>query len=80
MVAMEELAKENPEIVKKVKDKIRELLKHEDERIRQDVAMLLGDIGDESDREFLEELLKEGGYVEESAREAIDGIERRDQK
>ena len=80
MVAIEELAKENPEIVKKVKDKIRELLKHEDERIRQDVAMLLGDIGDESDREFLEELLKEGGDVEESAREAIDEIERRDQK
>ncbi len=79
MVAIEELAKENPEIVKKVKDKIRMLLKHEDDRIRQDIAMLLGDIGDESDRKILEELLKESKDAEH-LKEAIDEIERRNQK
>ncbi|WP_457548672.1 thioredoxin family protein [Archaeoglobus sp.] len=78
MVAIEELAKEHPEIVKKVKDKIRKLLKHEDERIRQDVAMLIGDIGDDSDKEFLEELLKDDNA--EHLREAIDEIESRNQK
>ncbi len=77
MVVVEELAKKKPDLIIKIKDKIRELLKHEDERIRQDIAMLLGNIGDKSDKAFLKELLREGGDVEESAREAIEEIERK---
>jgi len=74
MVVMEQIAKENPEAIKLAKDVIRNLLKHEDFRIREDVAMLLGSIGDESDVEFLEELLKEEGEVKDSAMEAIEEI------
>ncbi len=77
MVIMEQIAKENPEIVKLAKDIIRRHLKHDDFRIREDVAMLLGSIGDESDVEFLEELLKEKGEVRDSAIEAIEEIKRR---
>lgn len=80
MVAVEEIAKEKPDLVLKIKDKIRKLLRHEDERIRQDIAMLLGEIGDESDKDFLKDLLKEGGDVEESAREAIEEIEKRNNR
>ncbi len=78
MVALEELAKVKPDVIESVKDKIRMLLKHEDERIRQDIAMLLGDIGDSRDKEFLKELIKEGGEVEESAREAMEKIDERE--
>ncbi len=77
MVVMEQIAKENPEIIKLAKDVIRKHLKHEDFRIREDVAMLLGSIGDESDVEFLEELLEEKGEVRDSAMEAIEEIKRR---
>ena len=77
MVVMEQIAKENPEIIKLAKDVIRRHLKHEDFRIREDVAMLLGSIGDESDVEFLEELLEEKGEVRDSAIEAIEEIKRR---
>ncbi len=78
MVVMEQIAKENPETVKLAKDVIRKLLKHEDFRIREDVAMLLGSIGDESDIEFLEELAKdESEEVKDSALEAIEEIRKK---
>lgn len=80
MVAIEDLSKRRPEIVEDVKDEMRNLLDHEDERIRQDVAMLLGDIGDESDMSFLENLLDEKGDVGESAKEALEVIRRRSRK
>jgi predicted nucleotidyltransferase len=80
MVALEEIARENVDLIRNVKNRIRRLLRHEDKRIRQDVAMLLGSIGDEEDKEFLEELLKEEGEIRESAIEAIKEIDKRNQK
>ena len=80
MVALEEIARENIDLIRNVKNRIRSLLRHEDKRIRQDVAMLLGSIGDEEDKEFLEELLKEEGEIRESAIEAIKEIDKRNQK
>ena len=80
MVVVEEIAKEKPELIEKIKSKLRELLKHEDERIRQDIAMLLGNVGDTEDKKFLKELVKEGGDVGESAKEAMEEIDRRNQK
>ncbi len=78
MVVMEQIAKENPDVIKIAKDVIRKLLKHEDFRIREDVAMLLGSIGDESDIEFLEELTKdEREEVKDSALEAIEEIRKK---
>jgi len=77
MVAIEEIAKRNPKAVEGVKCKIRELLRHEDYRIRQDVAMLLGDIGNHEDRVFLEKILKE--RFDESVFEAIEEIKKREQ-
>jgi glutaredoxin len=78
MAILEQLYKENPKIVEPAKDKIRQLLKHEDFRIREDVAMLLGSIGDESDIKFLEELLiEERQEVRDSALEAIEEIKMR---
>jgi thiol-disulfide isomerase/thioredoxin len=80
MVVLEEVFKSNPSIVKAVKDKIRKLLKHDDKRIVQDVAMLLGVIGDEEDIEFLKDLVKAGGEVKLSAEEAIEEIAKRFRK
>ena len=75
MVAIEEIAKENPEIVEGVKGRIRKLLKHDDYRIRQDTAMLLGEIGSYEDLEFIEEILRES--FDESLVEAIEEIKKR---
>ncbi len=80
MVVLEEVFKSNPSIVKAVKDKIRKLLKHDDKRIVQDVAMLLGEIGDEEDIEFLKDLVKAGGEVKLSAEEAMEEIAKRFRK
>ncbi len=78
MVVIEQIAKENPKVIKIAKDVIRKLLKHEDFRIREDIAMLLGSIGDESDIEFLEELAKdESEEVKDSALEAIEEIRKK---
>jgi glutaredoxin len=78
MAILEQLHKENPKIIEPAKDRIRMLLKHEDFRIREDVAMLLGSIGDESDIKFLEELLSEESQeVRDSALEAIEEIKMR---
>jgi thiol-disulfide isomerase/thioredoxin len=80
MVVLEEVFKIIPSIVKAVKDKIRKLLKHDDKRIVQDVAMLLGEIGDEEDIEFLKDLVKAGGEVKLSAEEAMEEIAKRFRK
>ncbi len=81
MVVIEQIAKENPEVIKLAKDVIRNLLKHDDFRIREDVAMLLGSIGDESDVKFLEELLnEEKEEVKDSAMEAIEEIRSKQKK
>jgi len=80
MVVLEEVFKSNPSIVKAVKDKIRKLLKHDDKRIVQDVAMLLGEIGDEEDIKFLKDLVKAGGEVKLSAEEAMEEIAKRFRK
>ncbi len=75
MVVLEQIHRENPDVIKLAKDVIRNHLKHEDFRIREDVAMLLGSIGDETDVKFLEELLKEDEEeVKASAIEAIKEI------
>ncbi len=81
MVVIEQIAKERPDVIKLAKDVIRNLLKHEDFRIREDVAMLLGSIGDESDVKFLEELLEEEKKeVKDSAMEAIEEIRSKQKK
>ncbi len=81
MVVIEQIAKESPEVIKLAKDVIRGHLKHEDFRIREDVAMLLGSIGDESDVKFLEELLnEEKDEVKDSAMEAIEEIRTKQKK
>ncbi len=77
MVVLEDLYKEDPKLIEPAKDVIRSFLRHEDFRIREDVAMLLGDIGDESDVKFLEELLKDRDEVRTSAMEAIEEIRKR---
>jgi len=78
MVVLEQIHKENPKVIRLAKDVIRNHLKHEDFRIREDVAMLLGSIGDESDVKFLEELLmEESEEVKASAMEAIEEIRSR---
>ncbi|WP_202318445.1 thioredoxin family protein [Archaeoglobus neptunius] len=74
MAAIESLHEENPEITKAAKEEITKLLTHEDERMREDAAMMLGIIGNEDDIKYLEELVGEGGRVGDSAGEAIDSI------
>jgi thiol-disulfide isomerase/thioredoxin len=76
-MAAAEALKDDKEVVEGVKRAIRKLLKHEDARIREDVAMVLGLIGGEEDIEDLERLASEGGRVGESAIEAVDEIRRR---
>lgn len=78
MAAIEALWKIDPKIVLSAKDEIIKLLKHNDERIREDAAMMLGIIGDTSDIEHLENAAKEGGRVSDSAEEAIGKIRRRE--
>ena len=54
MIILEQL---DPNLIRDVKEDIRKLLKHKDDRIREDVAMLLGEIGGEEDISYLEELM-----------------------
>jgi len=75
MVILEQL---HPNLIKYVKEEIRKLLKHKDERIREDVAMLLGEIGDEEDINYLKELMNDKNKnVVEAATEAIEKIKLR---
>jgi len=76
MIILEQL---DPNLIKYVKEDIRKLLKHKDDRIREDVAMLLGDIGDEEDISYLEELMNndENRNVVEAAMEAVEKIKMR---
>ena len=61
-----------------MKEDIRKLLKHKDDRIREDVAMLLGEIGDEEDINYLKELMNDKNKnVVEAATEAIEKIKLR---
>lgn len=66
------------EVVEGVKKAVRKLLTHEDARIREDAAMMLGMLGGEEDVKELENLISEGGRVADSAREAVEEIRRRD--
>lgn len=78
MVLLEKIYKDDPELVEKAKVKIRELLKHGDSRVKEDAALILGKIGDESDIKLLKELLtNENKDVRDSAIEAIEEIEKR---
>jgi len=75
MVILEQL---HPNLIRHVKEEIRKLLKHKDDRIREDVAMLLGEIGDEEDISYLKELMNdENKNVVEAAIEAIEKIKLR---
>lgn len=76
MAALEAL-QEKTEIVEEARKEIIELLQHEDERIREDAAMMLGIIGKEKDIKNLNELIEEGGRVGDSAKEAIRDIRKR---
>ena len=69
----------DPNLRRDIKEDIRKLLKHRDDRIREDVAMLLGDIGDEEDISYLEELMNndENRNVVEAAMEAVEKIKMR---
>ncbi len=73
MAAIESLNERKPESLLGAKDVIRDLLMHEDERIREDAAMMLGMIGGEEDAEYLE-TLRMDGRVGDSIREAIEAI------
>ena len=73
MAAIESLNEKRPEALEGAKEVIRELLRHEDERIREDAAMMLGIIGSEEDAKYMETLSAEG-RVGESVREAIESI------
>ncbi|MET1124108.1 MAG: HEAT repeat domain-containing protein [Archaeoglobaceae archaeon] len=75
MALLESLSSER-EIVAEARKIVAELLEHEDERIREDAAMVLGIIGSEEDIEKLEKIAELGGSVAESAEEAIDKIRR----
>ncbi|WP_456329152.1 thioredoxin family protein [Archaeoglobus sp.] len=77
-MATAEALKDEKEVVEGVKRTLRKLLKHEDARIREDAAMMLGMLGDEGDVKELENLISEGGRVADSAREAVEEIRRRD--
>ncbi|WP_456467625.1 thioredoxin family protein [Archaeoglobus sp.] len=78
MAALEALHEEKPEITGEAREIIIELLNHEDERIREDAAMMLGIIGSEEDIKNLKELIREGGRIGDSAEEAIENIRRRE--
>jgi len=77
MAAAEALMGEK-EVVEGVRNALRKLLKHEDIRIREDAAMMLGILGGEEDLEELKDLIREGGRVADSAREAVEEIMRRE--
>ena len=75
MVLLEQL---HPNLIRYVKGEIRNLLKHKDDRIREDIAMLLGEIGDEEDISYLKELMNDKNKnVVEAAIEAIEKIKLR---
>jgi len=75
MIILEQL---DPNFIRDVKEDIRKLLKHKDDRIREDVAMLLGEIGEEEDISYLEELMNdENKNVVEAAMEAVEKIKMR---
>ncbi len=73
-MATAEALKGERKVVEGVKKAVRKLLKHEDVRIREDAAMMLGMLGNEEDLEELENLISEGGRVADSAREAVEEI------
>lgn len=79
MAAIEAL-QEKTEIVEEARKEIIGLLQHEDERIREDAAMMLGIVGREKDIKNLNELIEEGGRVGDSAKEAIRSIRNRGRK
>jgi HEAT repeat protein len=77
MAALEALHEMKPEIAEEARKVITELLNHDDERIREDAAMMLGIIGSEKDIKNLKELIEEGGRIGDSAEEAIKNIRRK---
>lgn len=72
MALLERLSK-NSKISRGAIEEIKRLLKHEDPRIREDAAMMLGILGDREDIQALESLVGDD-RVGESAREAIQMI------
>ncbi len=78
MATLEAIHEKRPEIVEEVRKVIIELLNHDDERIREDAAMMLGIIGNERDIKNLKKLIEEGGRIGDSAEEAIENIRRRE--
>ena len=75
MLLLEKIFRDDPKLVDGAKPKIRELLKYGDFRVKEDAALILGKIGDESDIVLLEELLGvENEDVRDSAIEAIEEI------
>ncbi|MEM1578187.1 MAG: thioredoxin family protein [Archaeoglobaceae archaeon] len=76
MALLEEIHKKEGKINKRAKEEIIRLLEHEDERIREDAAMMLGIVGEKEDISILESMLKDA-KIAESAREAIENIKMR---
>jgi thiol-disulfide isomerase/thioredoxin len=77
MAAIEALHKIDPQITEAAKDVILKMMKHDDARIREDAAMMLGIIGNDEDIALLEEVAGEGGRVGDSAFEAIGNIKKK---
>lgn len=76
MATIEALYEEKPEVGRKAKEEIIELLNHDDDRIREDAAMMLGMVGGKEDIENLKKLMAIGGRIGESAKEAIENIKK----
>jgi hypothetical protein len=79
MVVLEEVAKRNPDLVRRAYPYILDLLDHEDDNQRGDTAYLLGLIGDASVMDRLEVLLHDAKpQVAEAAFEAVQRIRERE--
>jgi glutaredoxin len=77
MYLLEVLYERDKKAVKRAKERIKKLLNHDDFRIREDAAMILGKIGEIEDIELLEKLEEENEEVRESINEAIEEIKMR---
>ncbi|MCS7122199.1 MAG: HEAT repeat domain-containing protein [Archaeoglobaceae archaeon] len=76
MAALEALSNDE-EVVRDAKDVLLELLKCSDEKVKEDLVMMLGIIGDKEDICYLREIAKVGGSVGEAAEEALEKIMRK---
>lgn len=76
MALLEKIHKKEGKINRRAKEEIIRLLGHEDERIREDAAMMLGIVGEKEDISILESMLSDA-KIAESVREAIENIRMR---